>query len=163
MIAAEVIKGVEELLGQHGLQMKTGEPLGDVVVRELGISDRQAEILLSTLHDGGTVEEALRAANISSVMPPRHSELLNKIGWAIGSVLGKWAAHAGHSEDSSSTSEVAQHHQSEQSRSGHITDPDAGATEDQVNVRATVPQRIDGHGSNVEDIAGTGETDAAGG
>jgi hypothetical protein len=38
-----------------------------------------------------------------------------------------------------------------------------GATEDQVNARATVPQRIDKCGSKVEDIAGTGEVDAEGG
>jgi hypothetical protein len=40
------------------------------------------------------------------------------------------------------------------------TDPSVGATEDDVNMRATVPQRIDHHGSKVEDIAGTGEQDA---
>ncbi len=44
-------------------------------------------------------------------------------------------------------------------RTGH----ELGATEDQVNMRATVPQRIDSHGSKVEDMAGTGEVDAKGG
>ena len=43
------------------------------------------------------------------------------------------------------------------------TDPSLGATEDNVNMRATVPQRIDPHGSKLEDIAGTGEQDARGG
>jgi hypothetical protein len=38
-----------------------------------------------------------------------------------------------------------------------------GATEEEVNMRWTVPQRIDSHGSKVEDIAGTGEQDAPGG
>jgi hypothetical protein len=38
-----------------------------------------------------------------------------------------------------------------------------GATEDQVDVRDTVPQRIDRHGHKVEDMAGTGEHDSAGG
>ena len=38
-----------------------------------------------------------------------------------------------------------------------------GATENQVNLRATVPQRVDGHGTKVEDIAGTGEQDSPGG
>lgn len=47
-------------------------------------------------------------------------------------------------------------------RSEH-TDQSVGATEDEVNMRATVPQRIDSHGSKVEDIAGTGEQDAPGG
>ncbi len=40
---------------------------------------------------------------------------------------------------------------------------DIGATEDQIDVRATIPQRIDSHGAKVEDLAGTGEHDSAGG
>jgi hypothetical protein len=38
-----------------------------------------------------------------------------------------------------------------------------GATEDQVNMKDTVPQRIDRKGTKVEDAAGTGEHDSAGG
>lgn len=38
-----------------------------------------------------------------------------------------------------------------------------GATEDQVDLRDTVPQRIDRRGTKVEDIAGTGEQDSPGG
>jgi 3-isopropylmalate dehydrogenase len=37
------------------------------------------------------------------------------------------------------------------------------ATEDLVNMRATVPQRIDTHGSKVEEMAGTGAIDSKGG
>ncbi len=48
-------------------------------------------------------------------------------------------------------------------RSPSGTDSSIGATEDQVNMRATVPPRIDSHGSKVEDLAGTGEQDAPGG
>ena len=44
-------------------------------------------------------------------------------------------------------------------RTGH----ELGATEDQVNMRATLPQRLDSHGSKVEEMAGTGEVDAQGG
>ena len=43
------------------------------------------------------------------------------------------------------------------------TDQSVGATEDEMNMRATEPQRIDARGSKVEDIAGTGELDARGG
>ena len=43
------------------------------------------------------------------------------------------------------------------------TDSSVGATEDNVNMRDTVPQRINRRGSKVEDIAGTGEQDAKGG
>jgi hypothetical protein len=38
-----------------------------------------------------------------------------------------------------------------------------GATEQQMNVRGTVPPRIDDHGSKIEDLAGTGQHDAPGG
>ena len=38
-----------------------------------------------------------------------------------------------------------------------------GATEDQMNMRGTVPPRIDRRGSKVEELAGTGEQDSRGG
>ena len=38
-----------------------------------------------------------------------------------------------------------------------------GATEDQVDLRGTIPQRIDRLGTKVEDLAGTGEQDSPGG
>jgi hypothetical protein len=38
-----------------------------------------------------------------------------------------------------------------------------GATEDQMNSQGTVPQRVDSHGTKVEDLAGTGEQDSPGG
>jgi len=40
---------------------------------------------------------------------------------------------------------------------------DIGATEDQMNAQGTVPQRVDSHGTKVEDLAGTGEQDSPGG
>jgi hypothetical protein len=38
-----------------------------------------------------------------------------------------------------------------------------GATEEQVNMQATVPMRIDSAGTKVEDEAGTGVSDSLGG
>jgi hypothetical protein len=38
-----------------------------------------------------------------------------------------------------------------------------GATEEQVNLRASLPQRIDCHGTKVEDLGGTGKSEAQGG
>ena len=38
-----------------------------------------------------------------------------------------------------------------------------GATEQQVDMKDTVPQRIDQKGTKVEDLAGTGEQDSPGG
>ena len=44
--------------------------------------------------------------------------------------------------------------------------PDAGIhtpTEDMVNMRAALPQRVDSHGTKIEELAGTGAPDAPGG
>jgi hypothetical protein len=38
-----------------------------------------------------------------------------------------------------------------------------GATEDQVDMKGTIGQRIDKIGTKVEDVAGTGQIDASGG
>jgi len=38
-----------------------------------------------------------------------------------------------------------------------------GATEDQMNARATIPQRTDRTGTKIEDLAGTGSYEAPGG
>jgi hypothetical protein len=38
-----------------------------------------------------------------------------------------------------------------------------GATEAEIDMKDTVPQRIDKKGTKVEDIAGTGEHDSSGG
>lgn len=38
-----------------------------------------------------------------------------------------------------------------------------GATEGQMNVRGTLPHRVDCHGTQVQDLAGTGEMDSPGG
>lgn len=38
-----------------------------------------------------------------------------------------------------------------------------GATEDQMDIRGAVAQRIDRNGTKIEDLAGTGEHDSNGG
>ena len=37
------------------------------------------------------------------------------------------------------------------------------ATEEQINMRAALPQRVDCHGTKIEDLAGTGVMDTQGG
>ena len=39
----------------------------------------------------------------------------------------------------------------------------AGATEDQVSMVGTVPERVNKHGAKIEDMAGTGQHDSLGG
>lgn len=90
MISAEVIKGVQDLLEERGVRQKPGERFGDYVARGLGISSGQAEVLLQSLHDGTTVEEAARAAGIESTAAS--NELLVQLARAIGSALGRIAS-----------------------------------------------------------------------
>ena len=56
--------------------------------------------------------------------------------------------------------------QSERSARQELWSPKTGdhrSTEDQVNMQATLPQRIDCVGSKVEELAGTGVPDSPGG
>jgi hypothetical protein len=87
MISAEVIKGVQELLEGRGVQQRPDEKFGDFVARGLGISARQAEILLDALHDGHDVEDAARAAEIDSTAVG--GDLLVQLARAIGIALGR--------------------------------------------------------------------------
>ena len=48
-------------------------------------------------------------------------------------------------------------------RRSHAGVAHAGATEDQVNMAGTVPERVDKHGTKIEEIAGTGQHDSLGG
>ena len=50
-----------------------------------------------------------------------------------------------------------------ESREHHQELSGIGATEQQMDLRNTVPQRIDNAGTKVEDLAGTGEQDSPGG
>jgi hypothetical protein len=90
MISAEVIKGVKEVLGEHGIHQQVDERFGDFVARGIGISARQADVFLASLHDAGTVEEALLAAEIDPSTVS--SELLFKVARSIGVALGRIAS-----------------------------------------------------------------------
>ena len=86
MVNSNVIKGVQELLEDRGIQPEPDETFEDTLARALGISRRQSDILLLSLHDGATVEEATAAAEIDNSNPERN--LLIRIARAIGSALG---------------------------------------------------------------------------
>ena len=87
MINANVVKGVHELLEERGIRSKPDETFGDMVARALGISSRKSEILLESLHDGASVDEAVATAEIDT----SHLELdlLAQIARAIGTTLGR--------------------------------------------------------------------------
>ena len=87
MISAEVIKGVNELLEERGVAQKSGERFSDFVARGLGASTGQTEVLLESLHDGHTVEEAMRAAGLTPGQI--NGDLLMHVARAIGAALGR--------------------------------------------------------------------------
>jgi hypothetical protein len=90
MINAEVIKGVHQLLEDTGMQQKLEESFADFVARGLGVSARRAEVLLQSLHDGGSVEDAVHAAEIETTHV--NNDLLVRVARVIGSTLGRIAA-----------------------------------------------------------------------
>ena len=87
MISANVIKGVHELLEERGIQPEPDETFEDTVARALGISRRQSEILLESLHDRASVDEAVAAAEIDT--SHLEGDLLARIARAIGTALGR--------------------------------------------------------------------------
>lgn len=87
MINAEVIKGVQELLENHGVTQNQGERMGDYVARGLHISSAQAETLLASLHDGAEVDQAVAAAGIAPAAIDR--DVLVRLAQVIGSVAGR--------------------------------------------------------------------------
>ena len=87
MISANVIKGVHELLDQRGIRPKPDEIFGDMVARALHISRRQSEVLLESLHEGASVDEAVAVAEIDT--SHLEGDLLVRVARAIGTALGR--------------------------------------------------------------------------
>jgi hypothetical protein len=87
MITANVVRAVEELLKERGIEQREGERLGDYVARGLNISDAEAAAFLDYVHEGSTIEEAQLKAGIS--VDTARSTLLADIGRAIGTALGR--------------------------------------------------------------------------
>ncbi len=143
MIHAETVKAVQELLQDRGVEQRQDEPWGDYVARGLGVSAAKAQAFLDALHRGCSVAEAQMAAGI------RQRGALVQMARTVGRVLGKIRRQAG-----SAPSPGARR---DRKLSG------IGATEDQVNMTAQVPQHVDLHGTKIEDLAGVGSHDSQGG
>ena len=90
MISAEVIKSVQQLLQERGIEQKTNEKFGDYVARGLGISSRQADLFLQLLNEGKSVDGAIKIAEIDTTTVSE--DLLNQDARAIGSALGRMAS-----------------------------------------------------------------------
>jgi hypothetical protein len=88
MITAQVLKGVHELLLEHGVEPKQDEELGDFVARGLHIDARQANILLTALHDGAPIDQALAAAEIDPKIAGE-SNLLSDLARLVGGAAGR--------------------------------------------------------------------------
>jgi hypothetical protein len=89
MISANVIKGVHDLLEEQGVAADPGDTLGNRVAKALGISARQSQVLLQSLHDGASLEEAVVAAEIDPAAVKR--DFLVRLSETIGRALGRIA------------------------------------------------------------------------
>jgi uncharacterized protein (DUF302 family) len=95
-------------------------------------------------------------AVLETVSPLHFCRLLNRPDLAplvlpLENLLRAIMEDAGKPLAASSRAALAEHH-------GGL-----GATEEQMNARGAIPQRIDCHGTKVEELGGTGEHDAQGG
>ena len=119
---------------------KVKELIHEGNVRRIIVKDEQGHTFM---------EIPLTVATIGVVVAP----ILAAVG-AIATVVARFqivveraAAHKASAAASSST----------------VTDSSVGATEGKVDMRDTVPERINKQGAKVEDMAGTGEHDSQGG
>jgi hypothetical protein len=87
MITANVVRAVEDLLKERGIDQREGERLGDYVARGLNISEAEASAFLEAVHEGATIEQAQVRAGI--VVDGPTGGLLTDIARAIGSALGR--------------------------------------------------------------------------
>ncbi len=90
MINAEVLKAVQDLLHEQGVEQKQKEHLADYVARGLDLSPAQTEAFLEALHSGKTVEEAQDIAGIPDPGPAEG--ILVAVAKRIGTMLGRVAA-----------------------------------------------------------------------
>jgi hypothetical protein len=143
MIHVETVKAVQELLKDRGVEQRQGETWSDYVARGLGVSGAKAEAFLEALHRGCSVREAQSVAGIGN------PGAMVKAAQAIGRTLGRMRRPAVVPRPAGWR--------------WHPKRSDIGATEDQVNMSAQVPQRIDARGTKVEDLVGVGRHDSQGG
>jgi len=103
-------------------------------------------------HSGATfMEIPLTVATVSIIAAP----VLAAVG-AIATALSDFKIVVERSEKAAAAG--SQHDAAPGARGSSM-----GATEDQVDMKATVGQRIDQKGTKVEDLAGTGKQDSPGG
>ena len=86
-IDANVVKAVQELLINRGIEQRPDESVGDYIARGLGISDAKAQAFIEYLHGGASIEEAKTRAGIE-IEGTAHTLLID-IARAIGSALGR--------------------------------------------------------------------------
>jgi hypothetical protein len=87
MIQAPVLKAVQDLLHESGIEKRADERLSDYIARGLDLSGPQAETFIEALHHGKTVEEAQAEAHI--VPGQKNQSLLVDLARRIGSTLGR--------------------------------------------------------------------------
>jgi uncharacterized protein (DUF302 family) len=139
------------------LQTDVGLKEADAIVFTLCFPSLYTPLLLSDIRFAAFLPSRVAACAVASgtfleAIPPReychllHRPEVEPLAAALGDTLRLVMEEAAHGHAKLSD-QLAEH----------------GSTEDQVNLRAIVPQRIDCRGTKVEELAGTGVPDTQGG
>jgi hypothetical protein len=125
------------------LGAKIQELIHEGNVRRIIIKDEQGHTFM---------EIPLTVAAVGTILAP----MLTAVG-ALATVVAHF--HVVVERTTPATASAA----SGSARGSRPTDSSVGATENQTDMRDTVPQHVDNRGTKLEDLAGTGEHDSQGG
>jgi hypothetical protein len=121
---------------------KVGELIHEGNVRRIIVKDE---------HGHTFMEIPLTVAAVGAIVAP----ILAAVG-AIATVVGKFDILVERTGAPQAAGSGPQ-------KTSDVTDDSVGATEEQMDMRDTVPEHSDNKGTKVEDVAGTGEHDSLGG
>lgn len=150
--------GGSVLAASHISQLLQGQPVlkgADAVTVTLGFPELYAPLLRSDIRFAAFLPsrvalcESADGVSLEAVSPREYCRILHRaevepLAVALEDVLRLVMDEAAHRQPRGAEAEHS-------------------ATEDQINMRATVPQRIDRRGTKTEELAGTGVHDAQGG
>jgi uncharacterized protein DUF4342 len=116
-------------------------------VRQLIHEGNVRRVIIKDDHGATFMEVPLSVATVGVILAP----VLAAVG-AIATMLSNFTLVVERTDRSADSPAPAR-----------VKTSGVGATEDQVDMKGTVAQRIDSHGTKVEDLGGVGEHDAKGG
>lgn len=152
--------GMRHAAEKHGAVLHSVTPMGEAVVFNLGLAELYTALLRLD-------------QRFAAFLPVRVAACAQGAGVSLQAVSPREFCrilHRPELEPAMAPLEEALRGIMEEAAQAHLAAPGAASerydtqtTEDQVNMRAALPQRIDAHGTKVEELAGTGAHDSQGG